>query len=486
MNAPHARSGQIALVLLFLVVGIVFLFLLEVDIFSAARGKTRLQNAGDAAALAAARWQGISLNLIGELNLIHLAAACEEKPEAVAGICALQERLALAGPCMALLAANETARANLEDITPVDSLAYDDMHAMRRIVEMTASAAVGRTSPTWPNKGADYADMLRAAVADGCWAGCDNAEILPAVTVAGSHPLYSRAFYDAAASKNWPRICMTVFGGHHGKAVSTLLNWPGWGSIPPATYSNDVVNAEFFGLGVQPAYFAPDAANDRLETLVDAAQELGLDAAVVNSANAERLDVLHDLFPWYFYACNGAGDAWRTWHELDRGGAARFPLRSDVKSEYNVKGATSACRVVGELAPVSATTVTNVFAWTACAKPFGSFRGRRVIDLFSTWNGSFNDALVLPSFSFVRLIPLGGVGENTLGTADETWLRHAREHVPNEIRVPGCRYCDILVKWDDPAFTRAGGQYLQDHAHDEVCQPPAAGGHEGGGTRHAH
>ncbi len=487
MEPRRSRSGQIALVLVFLVAGLLFLFLMEVDIFSAARGKSRLQNAGDAAALAAARWQGISLNLIGELNLVHLAAACETNREAIAGICALQERIAIAGPCLALLAANETARENLWKTTPVESRAFAEMDAMRSIVEYTAGAAVGRSSYSWENKGADYATMLRTAVADGCWAGADNAEILPAVTTLGSHPLYSKSFYEAADSGNWPRICMNVFGADHGKATSTLLNWPGWGAIPPATFSNDFVNAEFFGIGVQPSFFTEEAAVGGIDTLVNAALELGLDSALVNRENIEKFDALRDMsFPWYFYECNSAGDPWRTWWEVDRGGSQRFPLIADVRDEYDVMGAAAACRVCGELRPASETAHTNLFTWTAAAKPFGAWDGRRVIDLFSQWNGVFNAALVLPSFSFVRLIPLGGVGENNLGAADETWLRHVRSHVPENLRAAGCNYCRILNKWDDPEYTRSGGEFLQEHAHNEVCQPPGTGPGPTGGTRHAH
>ena len=94
--------------------------------------------------------------------------------------------------------------------------------------------------------------------------------------------------------------------------------------------------------------------------------------------------------------------------------------------------------------------------------------------------------LVLPSFKFTRLIPLGGVGEGNLGAADEEWLRHVRSHVPNKIRVSGCSYCRILDMWDEPDYTREGGEYLMHHAHDEVCEPPTSGHGEGGGTHYAH
>ena len=51
----RAKSGQVALFLVFVVVGIFTLVILNVDVWAAITGKNRTQNAGDAAALAAAR-----------------------------------------------------------------------------------------------------------------------------------------------------------------------------------------------------------------------------------------------------------------------------------------------------------------------------------------------------------------------------------------------------------------------------------------------
>ena len=224
MEHRASRSGQIVLILAFVMLGIVLLFLMVSDIFLATRNKNRIQNAGDAAALMAARWQGVTLNLIGELNLMHLAAACETNEEAMAGIVALQERLAIAGPMVGFWAANETAKRNGAPVS----------EKMTRIVRYAAGAAEVHASPTWPEKGADYAAMLRTIAADGVAAGADNARLLPAVTVSGGHPLYDRVFYRAASSKNWPSICRHVFRCNHAKATSTLLSWPGWGDIPDA------------------------------------------------------------------------------------------------------------------------------------------------------------------------------------------------------------------------------------------------------------
>ena len=461
MERRRSRSGQIVLVLAFILVGLLLLFLMVSDIFVTVRNKNRIQNAGDAAALMAARWQGVTLNLIGELNLLHLAAACETNTEAMAGIVALQERLAIAGPMVGFWAANETAKRNG---APVDEKMTD-------IVLYAARAADTYSSPTWPEKGADYAAMLRTIAADGVAAGADNARLLPAVTVEGGHPLYDRVFYRAASSKNWPAICRHVFHCNHAKATSTLLSWPGWGDIPDAVVSNDVVNSEFFCLYLQRT--TCDFWN-AVEELVSVAADVGLGNIVTREA-LESCGVLEDT-PFYLYDIG----QWRDWGELDRGGATRFPLMGAVKQRYDVMGAAAACRVRDLLPTLSETGHTNTFTWTAAAKPFGDEDGRRVIDVIPGM------PIVLPSFKFTRLIPLGGVGESNLGAADDEWLKHVREHVPNKIRISGCSYCRILDRWDEPSYTREGGEYLMNHAHDEVCEPPTSGHGGGGGTHHAH
>lgn len=462
------RAGQVVLILAFMLVGLLFLFMLVTDVFLSVRSKNRLQNAGDAAALMAARWQGVTLNLVGELNLLHLAAACETNHAAIAGIVALQERLALAGPLVGFWAANETAKRNG---APVDD-------GMTEVVAYAMQSAEGHESPTWPTKGEDYAAMLRTILAGGVAAGADNARLLPAVAADGGHPLYDRNFYWAADAQDWPAICRSVFHGNHAKAAATLAAWPGWGGIPDAVVSNDIANSEFFGVGLRRAAcsFSEAEGPHAADELVSAAQEAGLGAIVTHEALG-KFRVLEDTsWPWYFYDPG----IWRDWREVDRNGSGRFPLAGNVKPCYNVMGAAAACRVKNVLQPLSDTSETNVFTWTAAAKPFGDNHGRRVTDVLP------NAPLVLPSFTFVRLIPLGGVGESNLGAADGEWLEHVRIHVPQQIRPASCPYCRILMKWELPEYTHAGGEYLMSHAHDEVCEPPTHGPGEGGGTHHAH
>ena len=72
------RSGQAILFLLVVMVIGLLVVLWNYDLHNIVSTKVRIDNAGDAAALSAARWQGISLNMIGELNLIQAAHVCEE------------------------------------------------------------------------------------------------------------------------------------------------------------------------------------------------------------------------------------------------------------------------------------------------------------------------------------------------------------------------------------------------------------------------
>ena len=72
MSGNGRRDGQMAIFLVLILAGLALLFSLNIDIFTSSRSKIRLQNAADASALALARWQGLSLNMIGDLNICLL------------------------------------------------------------------------------------------------------------------------------------------------------------------------------------------------------------------------------------------------------------------------------------------------------------------------------------------------------------------------------------------------------------------------------
>ena len=67
-----ARRGQIAILLAAALLAVIVLAVMNVSVFLAVRSKNRAMNAGDAAALAVAKYQGELINRIGRLNIEHL------------------------------------------------------------------------------------------------------------------------------------------------------------------------------------------------------------------------------------------------------------------------------------------------------------------------------------------------------------------------------------------------------------------------------
>lgn len=458
------------LVLAFMLLGLLFLVLVNADVFLSIRGKGRLQNAGDAAALAAARWQGITLNALGALNLAQVDAACRfaddpaQATNIVAGIQHLQERLVFAGPLAGLYASQHVAAKNG---TLVDG-------AMTRLVNAAIVNAAAYVPPTdtWPSKPQDYAEMIRGAVADGVRAGCDNAQYFNYSASAG-HPLFSRAFYYAVDGKDW---CWFFL---RDDMMNLLQSFTGWGEIPEGAVPSPQ-NPEFYGVGVERvrgslADLDPDRNANRIRGhVLDLACRAGC-TAVTDDA-FDRCGVLTNFtdYAWYVY-----GSDWRPWREMHVGGPDRLPLRSDVQPRYDIFGASAVTRVTATLKPFTPSVAARENVWTAAAKPFGEIDGRTV-----TLDGEL--PLVTPAFTAVRLIMLAGASEERLNMADNDWVVHTRDHVrgiSSGHHAGGCPYCATLARWDDPEFRREGLAWLQENSHQ--CRRPGHGTAPGGGTRHA-
>ena len=191
MNGRKGKSGQIAIFLVLILAGLVLLFALNVDIFTSARSKIRLQNAADASALALARWQGATLNLIGDLNLAHLAAVCQSNQNAIAGIVALQQRLAFMGPTVGFKAANDLAKENRVAISP-------DMTRVTRFVSEFMEDG--------------YRRMLEVVLRDGIRVGVDNVALVRAGNI---DPRVDPDFYAAIKAKDFRTLCLRYANGAH-------------------------------------------------------------------------------------------------------------------------------------------------------------------------------------------------------------------------------------------------------------------------------
>ena len=477
MTDRARKSGQIVLVLAFMLLGLLLLALVGVDAFLASHRKNRLQNAGDAAALAAARWQGITLNALGALNLAKFDTLCQvgdpsTNPaawDAATNICerltALQERIAFAGPLMGLYAAQRAALKNgLDEPDP-------DMSAL--VAEAAARASMLEGTELWPEKAADYADMLQGAARDGVFAGADNAQYFN-FAIQANHPLYSKAFYEAVAGEDW--CWFYLRGGMN----DLLASFSGWDEIPFAG-NGSPQNPEFFGTGIRTVRGAlADFNLDWTETQTRAAVIILADRNAcpnVTDFTLQQCGVITNRnLSWVAY-----GPDWHAWNRMHRSDEARLPLISDVKEMYNVHGAFAAARVCQILEPFTPGVSRRANVWTAAAKPFGAIDDRTV-----TWNGEF--PFVTPAFTDVRLVMLGAFDESSMNMADREWVAHTREHIqpPSSIaHGDGCPYCAALKKWADPEFRAKGVAWLAENGADQ-CRRPTGGGAPGGGTRHAH
>jgi len=451
--------------LLILAVVIVWIF----DVHTVLHLKARTQNAGDAAALAAARWQGIALNLVGDLNILQALALSRGDTTASEQIAAAQARLCFVGPLVGLLASQQAAKNNRAYSNP-DYTANLMTHA--DLVLSYYAADTNRFREPYPGAWPEYAGMLANIAAQGVAAGPDNTRYFTDST--GNHWLLSRDFYWAVAGSEW---CWFYWNGL--ATLQDYIDHQYWPDLPAADPA-DTYNSEIFGLGLRPfTTVLPGGTVERMNQI--SPETISNEVATITNT-------------WYVY-----GATWSTWTAL---AINEFPMISDVKLEYDYAGADAVIRVEAQpdsrmpaafpnIQPFlirtspSATrlTQTNAVAgavtWTAAAKPFG-FLTNDTIRVPPNAN-----TIILPAFQNVRLVPVDAASGANLGAYDLAWRRHIQDHLPTYMQsgqaglAADCWYCQQLQTWDDPAFRQQGIDWLSDT--NNTCTTPAPGG-----TRRGH
>ena len=198
-----ARRGQTMIFIIFaLVIGTLFV-LFNADLHRTIFAKFVSQNAGDSAALAAARWQGATLNLIGDLNVLKAVALSHNDNDTVNTLTELQKRLNFVGPMAGLVAAQQAAKNNGIFANPDFKKKLLD-HA--QIVRTEYPSKIGPDGQLlfpepWEGAWHDYADMIEMVANDGVAAAPDNARYYTDFT--GGHMLLRLDFYNAVASSDW-------------------------------------------------------------------------------------------------------------------------------------------------------------------------------------------------------------------------------------------------------------------------------------------
>lgn len=476
------RRGQAVVFLVLVLTILAFVFLWNVDLHRIIAAKSLSQNAGDAAALAAARWQGDTLNLIGELNLMHavaLAANDGTTAATVDAITNIQARLCFTGPMVALMAAQIAAKNNRIYEEPGFSDLLREHAAEVRLYGESVNGAPA-LPPPFPGAWDAYADMLETAAAHGLAAAPDNAQFYN--DRVGDHILLDRGFYEAIAGRNW---CW--FYLHHRYSddpLETLLdvytNHTWWEPLPEPDPPG-FTNSEIFGLGLRARSIELGQILSESDFGTGAAQQALLSPGFTVS------NVFYTTETWYCYDTA----RWTDWDAVRTDGPEPFPIVGPVKPEFDYQGADAAVRVYAHADRLTQTpdggTARDAMLWTAAAKPFGYLQAddgtqeRLRPDTFG---------LVFPAFRDVRLIAVDAASGAGSGSFDLDWRIHVEEHLPvyvdNGALQSGCNYCNQLAQWEVDSLRQNGSQWLRGNSH--LCRLPSggSGGGRGGGTRRGH
>ena len=469
----RARGGQVAVYLVLALVAVTFLAMMNVGAFLAVRAKNRAMNAGDAAALAAARRQGELLNDIGRANIEHLKLLFDvtKAPDEIVRLCReiedRQRHDCFLGPIDGIAAGNMFARDNGAE--PDDGM----LRILRQHVLDVREKYKGNPDlypEPWEGAWDEYAEKLETAISEGIWAGPDNIDYLDA---ASGHILLKRQFYNAVAGRCW---CWFHFNAQG--LVEGYSSFRDWAPLPSASDDDRFrrcANCEIYSL--------------HLKTVTGSAiQVFGRDWAMrLADKTAEDLDAAMPLLSDPAHVWFAFGDEWESWS----GGRYKFspeefPIVGAVRQEYDVAGCAAVCRVRSHIQDVVTEGGGRDIEWTAAAKPFGTVDAGGGADAVT----AMPSRLVTSAFSDVRLVPVDSVGGTEYATSDEAWMTHVREHLPRYLDSGpqaldgGCFYCAQLIDWEKPEVHEDGRRFLKNNSSS--CRRPEGPGNARGGTPHGH
>jgi hypothetical protein len=455
------RSGQTIIFLLMIVVILAFVAIWQFDLHKVIYVKTLSQNGGDAAALAAARWQGQTLNLIGDLNILQAVALTEGDADTARAISDLQARLCYVGPMIGFMAAQQAAKNNGIYSNPgFERLVRNHINDVRNVYPSIGADGQMMFPEPYPDCWDEYANMLETVANNGIAAGPDNARYY--VDYAWGHILLNPNFYDAVASRNW---CWFY---HH--AYDVLLNYDGyfwWPDLPLRMPQPNPINSEYYGLGLRRITLIGGTNVVRLMN------EFREDRDISGVSIDDNFGSVTSV--WYAFQDN----VWGRWSAMTDDG---FPLSGTVKKQYDYAGADAAARVEAEAGRLTPGSQSSAITWSGAAKPFGS------LDEDSLPTAG---RIVLPAFRDIRLIPLDASSAPAGGAFNLRWREHIEIHLPKYMNdgpvvdpLATCWYCIQLRTWESPLYRQDAILWLEKFRGN--CQSYGGPGGGGGGARHGH
>lgn len=464
----QSDCGQVMIFLLMALLVLAFAIIWNFDLHNVIHLKMRSQNAADASALAAARWQGITLNMIGDLNIMQaMALSCDDA--ATAGqITEIQKRLCFVGPLMGLLASQQAAKNNgiYNNSSFSERLAA---HADGAISDYSAVFA-----PPYENCWNEYGAALASIAASGVAAGPDNSAFYTDYT--GGHILLTVDFYNAVAGKAWCWFFWNTLvdsgPGYYITLLNTYVDYESWPSLPPRIPESNPGNSEIFGLGL-----------NAVSPLLGGAPTVDMMNQVREARNLGTQFISNSVITagvWFCYQSS----KWSDWAVMKDPSFPVFPEKQ-VKPQYDYAGADAVTRVEAFSERIQTGTSGKSISSTAAAKPFGFLTTDPGTQIRPDAYG-----LVLPAFYSVRLIPVDSASMSFGGAYDLAWRDHIENHLPVYMENgpagldSDCWYCQQLIRWEDGNFRQEGSEWLNDT--NNVCVTYGPGPGSGGGTRRGH
>jgi len=485
LNKPQPSQKKTGQAIIFLMVVVLIGLLVVIwsfDLHRVITAKMRVRNATDAAALAAARWEGITLNMIGELNLIQATLLSIEAENQVGlpefdvssvplwELHQLRARLDFIGPLAAYSIAQQTAFENG---------AFHDP-ALEEDVRFLAEEI--RTQEGWQpydNAFEDYAELLELMATNGVAVGAFTPR-LPA------HPLTQERFYGAIAQALAGWWCPMHDYEYELENYEGIDSWSKLDTEFKYGYVFNLGLQEFTSVdaysdvGYRPSVTAFNTAGEfriALSNYLAVTEETGI---VPNFGSPDYAYAgMYPYMPtepirWHVY-----DNSWsRQWpvptfydEETDEEGG-QFPLRNSVRPEYDYIGATVGLSMSvpvgrGILSTTDNETVDLVYK--AKAMPFG------YLNLDSGTQPPYYLGFVFPAFDNVRLIH-SDIGGPVMGAA---FYRHVAKHLEAYLEGgpdasdPDCPYCKLLRAWET-LDRESGLAWLKKAYEDEdnnPCEP---------------
>jgi len=451
------------------------------DLHRVITAKMRVRNATDAAALAAARWQGVTLNMIGELNLIQatlLSIEAENQADLpefdvsfvpTGELHDLRRRLNFIGPLAAYAIAQQTAFEN------------GAFHDPALEADMRFLAEEIRTQEGWElyeNAFKEYAELLELMATNGMAVGAFTPR-LP------DHPLTQERFYGAIAQALAGWWCPMHDYEYELENYEGIDSWSKLDTEFKYGYVLDLGLQEYTSVDVYADLPNPRPGVTDFETRQDFLSSLSNYLAVTEETgivpNFGSPDyVLEGIYPylpsrpirWHVY-----NNSWaRPWpmptyydEEADEEGG-QFPLRSAVRPEYDYIGATVGLSMSvpvgrGILSTTDDETVDLVYKTKAM--PFGFYE--------DVTEPPYYLGFVFPVFDKVRLIH-SDIGGPVMGAA---FYRHVAKHLEAYLEGgpdasdPDCRYCTLLRAWEtlDREYGLAWLKKAYEDEDNNPCEP---------------